>query len=284
MKCTFDKAKLLSLLKDFNALTKATISIWDSDFNQILVYPTPIPLLCGKIKGCRKGNKMCHSSDVLACLRATNTKKHFSYTCHAGLVDTVVPVSNKGEIIAYIMFGQIRDAEEEYSSLENVKKLCKKYDIDEKEIEKDYNSLFVLTHRQIDAAAHFLKMCTSYIYMSQMIKIEKNELALEIDDYITKNLAQILTVAGLCSHLKISKNTLYETSHKCFNTTIKNYIISRRIDEAKRLLTTSALSIPELSGSVGIGDYNYFIRLFKSRVNYTPLKYRKLFSKILVED
>lgn len=169
----FNHDKLMKIIKDFYELTHATISIWDPDYNQIMVYPSSHKRLCKKVKETACGNRNCFMSDKMACITATKTNKPNIITCHAGLLDVAIPVRYNHEIIAYIMFGQIRDFEEEYVNLDNVKKLCKEYDIDQKTTEKYYKEIPVLTHAQIDAAANFLSMSTIYLYVSQSIKIEK---------------------------------------------------------------------------------------------------------------
>lgn len=47
-----------------------------------------------------------------------------------------------------------------------------------------------------------------------------------------------------------------------------------RMTEAKRLLSTTDLSVAEIAARVGFDDANYFIRLFRARVGCTPGVYR----------
>lgn len=273
----FNHDKLMKIIKDFYELTHATISIWDPDYNQIMVYPSAHKRLCKRIKETPCGNRNCFMSDKSTCMNATKINKPNIITCHAGLLDVAIPVRYNHEIIAYIMFGQIRDFEEEYVNLDNVKKLCKEYGIDNKTVEKYYNEIPVLTHQQIDAAANFLSMCTIYLYVSQSIKIEKNELVSAIDNYITQYITKPIRIEELCDEFNISQNKLYQLSHKYFNTSIANYIALKKINLAKHYLTTSQLSISQISENVGFADYNYFIRKFKNQTGYTPLSYRRNF-------
>lgn len=55
-----------------------------------------------------------------------------------------------------------------------------------------------------------------------------------------------------------------------------DFIISLRIEEAKRLLLDVDLSISEIVYRVGYNDVRYFGRLFKKQVGITPSKFRKL--------
>ncbi len=273
----FDKQKLTQCLKDFYSISKITMSVWDAAFNQITFYPNPMSLICSRIKSNPKGKTECLNSDISACIMASEIKRPHTFTCHAGLIDTVIPIYYNNILIAYIMFGQIRDREEKLSNLDNVKKLCKKYDIDEKTIEGYYQKLPILKQEQIDAIADLFTKCVPYFYTSQAIKIEQNELASNIEDYIEKNIELTHSIDDLCDTFKISKNTLYQLSHKFFKTTIKDYVISKRIEKAIHYLTTTQMPVSKISLKVGFNDYNYFIRTFKLRTGYTPLSYRKNF-------
>jgi two-component system response regulator YesN len=48
-----------------------------------------------------------------------------------------------------------------------------------------------------------------------------------------------------------------------------------RILHAKRLLTTTGISISEISESIGYTDQSYFGKVFKKSTGHTPLEYRK---------
>ena len=54
-----------------------------------------------------------------------------------------------------------------------------------------------------------------------------------------------------------------------------DYLARLRIEEAKKLLVSSDMSIQDISYSVGYVDVHVFIRWFKKYVGTTPGKYRK---------
>ncbi len=58
------------------------------------------------------------------------------------------------------------------------------------------------------------------------------------------------------------------------------YIIQLRIDAACDLLSTSEYSIAQIASMLGFKDCYFFSRLFKKRMNQSPLKYRKATSSI----
>ncbi len=52
--------------------------------------------------------------------------------------------------------------------------------------------------------------------------------------------------------------------------TYSQYLTELRIGKAKELLTTTDLSLAEISEAVGFNDYFYFIKKFKKVVGVTP--------------
>ena len=60
---------------------------------------------------------------------------------------------------------------------------------------------------------------------------------------------------------------------------ISNYIIQKRVEEAKKLLTQSSLPINTVSLYVGYSNFSYFTKMFKDNTGYAPLEYRRNFGE-----
>lgn len=54
------------------------------------------------------------------------------------------------------------------------------------------------------------------------------------------------------------------------------YVHYWKIEEAKKLLATTQMPVPLIAETVGVSDYNYFIRLFRSKTGTTPGQYRSV--------
>lgn len=283
MPTMFDREKLRKVLQDFHILTGLTCSVFDANFNQILFYPQPMATLCARIKSTPQGRLRCQESDMHACLAAAEKRAPYTFTCHAGLVDTATPIIYDGEIIGYMMFGQAVDTEGVFVNKENVMRHCKRYGIDESISGALYDELPILDHVKFHAASNILHMCASYLHLRQIVKVEKNELVSGIDAYIDANLDKSLSLEELCEAFSLSKRRIYELFHAYFKTTVTSYILQKRLERAKALLATTDLSVAQISEQVGFTDYNYFIRLFKKKTGYTPLKFRKKFPHEVIE-
>lgn len=55
-----------------------------------------------------------------------------------------------------------------------------------------------------------------------------------------------------------------------------DYINEKRVFASLRYLATTDLSVAQIAERVGIGDENYFSRLFKKYQKRTPKQYRNL--------
>ncbi len=103
----------------------------------------------------------------------------------------------------------------------------------------------------------------------------------KILDYINHNLNLPITnneLAILANYHEYHLNRLFLQTT---GLSIHQYIIKQRIEEAKRLLQSTELSVSEISEQVGFQTNAYFSRYFKESTNYTPLQYRKTFKSFI---
>lgn len=275
MLINFNIDKLDKLLYDFYQLTGLTISVWNADFRQLSYQPKGMRTFCRMIKSTPKGRERCLLSDMTVCKACAVEGRPASHHCHAGLVDTAVPIRFKDTVLGYLMFGQIKDGTTDNTAL--LAELSRELDMDMADLMQSYEELEVFNQEAVDAAANILKMATRYLWLSEYIDIGYNSVASRLDDYIRAHLADDISVASICRDFGVSKNRLYEIAHESFDHPIGEHIARARIDEAKRLLSATDTPVHEVAALVGIADYNYFTKFFKARVGVAPLKYRKNF-------
>lgn len=276
MLINFNIEKLDKLLRDFYNLTGLTISVWDANFHQLSYQPKEMRNFCHIIKNSPKGNQRCFLSDKTLCMECGKTGKPATHKCHAGLIDTAIPISFKDSVMGYMMFGQVTDSADK-GIRKNLKKLASEIKVNATDLLVAYDELDTYDESKTSSAANLLKMATRYLWLSEYIEIGFNTIASQIDDYIRANIKEDISVKSLCDTFSISKNRLYEISHDFFQKSIGDYITSLRINEAKRLLNSTDLPIHQIGELVGIKDYNYFTKFFKTHVGITPSKYRRTF-------
>ena len=96
--------------------------------------------------------------------------------------------------------------------------------------------------------------------------------------YITDHYKQKITLAQIADQNFISRHALSLAFKNILGISFKDYLISFRITESKKLLITTDLSVEAVAEQVGYGNVNNFVQIFKSREGATPLQYRKRYS------
>ena len=82
-------------------------------------------------------------------------------------------------------------------------------------------------------------------------------------------------LAELCNYTPAHFISLFR---KVFNTTPKNYIISKRMEKAKELLLSTNEPVLAIAEKTGYSTFAHFSAEFKRHTGYSPLNYRKTYS------
>ena len=82
-------------------------------------------------------------------------------------------------------------------------------------------------------------------------------------------LSQISTVTGF------SPNYFCNIFKACTGKSVSAYLTDLRIQQAKRLLTTTSKSINLIAEDVGYESSSYFIKIFKTHMHQSPYQYLK---------
>ncbi|MDR1356910.1 MAG: AraC family transcriptional regulator [Tannerellaceae bacterium] len=76
--------------------------------------------------------------------------------------------------------------------------------------------------------------------------------------------------------LSITPNYLNEVIKKSIGMNAKLYIQNRILQEAKRMLTYTDMSVSAIAEALCFENSSYFIRFFRSQTQHTPIQYRNL--------
>lgn len=96
-----------------------------------------------------------------------------------------------------------------------------------------------------------------------------------IIDYIDKNFSEKINLKSVAGKYSISVPYLCSCFKKLTGSSLIDFLIRRRITEAKRLLASSDKSIIEISHECGFQSLSNFNHLFKESVGCSPSSYRK---------
>lgn len=96
----------------------------------------------------------------------------------------------------------------------------------------------------------------------------------DIISYISEHYTTDLTLMEIAAKFHMSYKYFSRYFKNTFNTTLSDYIMKLRLERAELLLSSSELSITEISLQTGFNNISFFIRSFKKAYGMTPLKYR----------
>ena len=275
MDIKYNKEKLRAMLKDVYQLLKTPISIFDQDFIYVTSYPSNefLTEYCTIIREDSARYQRCMCSDGEACAKCKESGEGFSYLCHGNVLETITPIRFKNLIIGYMIFGQYKIESKETEIAE----YAEKNGIDKEKFLSAYAKLTCLTPEQVEATCSILQSCILRFWLSDAITLSNNEISDKIESFIAENIGEKITAELLCGNFFISKQQLYRIFRQNFNMTVKEYVLDKKLEYAKRLLRLDKMSVTEIAAKTGFPDYNNFIHRFKKSVGTTPLKYRKEF-------
>ena len=93
--------------------------------------------------------------------------------------------------------------------------------------------------------------------------------------YLDANYAQPITLDSLAAATHINKFYLSHTFSKYLGMSPITYLIQRRLQTSKDLLTQTDYSIAEIASSTGFASQSYFSQIFKKFTGMSPNQYRK---------
>ncbi len=274
MNVVFNFEKLEKLLGSFYEISGVRYSVMDSTCN-VVCASSDRSEYCACINATPEGHARCVASDARAAKAATPQSGLNVYHCHAGALDVVQPVVGEGQIVAYLLFGQMLHVDEdpEVQWLRARKTLSWYEDPDS--LREPFLRLKRFDQKTIKACAAILRACSSYIWLEGVVKTASLTDIQRINAYIEANYTSRIMLDDMARALSVSKTKLCNAAAKQ-KTTITRMISDKRIAAAKGILESTDHSVAEVADMVGMGDYNYFIKLFKSFAGVTPRQYRKL--------
>ena len=131
-----------------------------------------------------------------------------------------------------------------------------------------------------------LNYCNRF-YKRQFItrKAVHNDLLSQLDEYLNRYFSSdnllnngIPTVQQLATELNVSASYLSDMLRSLVGVNAQQYIQNKIIEKAKVILSTTNFSVSEIAYQLGFEHPQSFSRLFKSKVNMSPVEFRASFN------
>ena len=271
---TYDVELFKNLLFSLKHLVKTSITFFDENFEGTVACTSPMNPLCQMIKACTEAHCVESDKKALSRCKCDGCPDHH-YVCHLGMTEMAFRMTNHNETYGYILVGPFRDKQKEAEALNAIGRFAEQYSLDRQAILKEYYSVTSFSLEKFEAIKVIIHALFDYAVNKNIVTMKHTLFETVITAYVNEHLAEDLSLDVLCRHFYLSPKQLHSVIKKATGLTPKQYVIQQRIAEAKRLLTTTDLPIQHIAESVGIPDYSYFIKVFKSVTGHTPTHVRK---------
>ena len=276
MDMIWNQTKMMKLLESFYTLVKVRIGFFDLKGGEILSYPVTRAEYCTIIRANKSGDSACRCCDEQSFRHAAKMKAPYIYRCHAGLIEMVAAIAtSEDERIGYLMLGQARQPGDLDDRLCN--EIGRKAGVaDPEKLKSAYLKLPVLKIEQGRACANVLQALAAYVWVDNYFRIQKEPLSGKVKDHILSNLDRSLSLREIAEKFRVGETTLCKSVKRDLHMTVNELTRSLRTEKAKQLLQSTELPISVVAEQVGIPDYNYFTKIFKSETGVTPSVFRRL--------
>lgn len=264
---------LQELLKELHTISGFRMSLYDSDRRQICAWPKELTPFCAFIQSNKKALSRCHSFDKMAFEKVQKTGTVCIYRCHCGLYEAVAPLYHFGILSGYLMMGQTMDMQE--TSRDSVFQNSLPYVTDLDELTRCISTIPSRSKEQIQSCISIMKICASYISLSNYLKTPDKDLPARVRLFLLQNYTSDVSLDVLCNEFYCSRATLTSSFRKAYGKSIMEYLNGIRMEKGLELLVkNSRLSVREVAEACGFSDQNYFTKAFRKYHGKTPREVR----------
>ncbi|MEM9670146.1 MAG: DNA-binding response regulator [Pseudomonadota bacterium] len=139
----------------------------------------------------------------------------------------------------------------------------------------------VLSSAILNASTGLSREAEKPAELEQVAPIQQtwNELPLpimqRIETYVQENLDGEITLRGMADRCGMSESSFSRRFKATKGKTPYQYVMSARLDEAKRLLKDTSVPLVDVAVATGFSSQSHFATTFKKVMNQTPLQYRR---------
>ncbi len=198
--------------------------------------------------------------------------ENFFGMCHAGVEEYVFFVNEKTFIS---VSGYAINSHE---AIRRINRLNNDFYLEKEQLLSVYNELKHTTENinelkiKIKPLCHMLRLLQ--IYIGNNKTTNGNALFDNILSYIQRNFMQQITINDIAHTCMCSQSTVAHLFKKQTGKTVIEFLTELRINQSKKLLKTTDMSISDIALMCGFSNINYFPTIFKKKTGLTPSEYR----------
>ena len=275
MNTLFDEEQLRKLIANLNILTGLPANILDPEGRDINLFQGHPPF-CRAVNDLPEGHERCTNCDRWKTKNYTADRGFQFYRCYLGICEAIIPLYDKKNPLASLIFGCYLDDTPIQAQWEYTRARLDWWPGGPDALKDAFFQFRQYSPQEIQAYAETLEALSAYIQLRGMILATEQTDAQKLALYLDEHYMEKLSLDSISRQLHIGRTKLCAIAKELSKGETLSWLIAqRRINAAKRLLLQSNLPISAVAEEVGISDYNYFSKVFRSITGTTPSAYRK---------
>ena len=265
------REEIISVLSELHNISGFRISLHGMDFEEIAAYPEKALPFCEYLHSKKGEHAKCIKSDAEACKRVRGGESALIYKCRYGLTEVICPLHTLGSPAGYLMMGQVRDESVSEEALKNAIALLGAGE----DAEALAGAVPTISAERTASFAKIMTICAEYMTLINALPGNKPSTAELTRLYVYENFREKITMKDICSALGRTKSAICPAFKEKYGITVMDYLTELRIEEAKKMLTETDMSVHEISDEVGFSDTSYFSKVFLKSTGASPSHYRR---------
>ena len=265
------KEEIISVLSELHKISGFRISLHGMDFEEIAAYPEKALPFCAYIHEKRGEHAKCIKSDAEACKKVREGESALIYKCRYGLTEVICPLHTLGSPAGYLMMGQAKDESVSDDFLKSALALLGA----DREAMGLVKSVPSISAEKTASFAKIMTICAEYMTLINALPGNKPSTAELTRLYVYENFREKITMPDICKALGRTKSAICPAFKEKYGITVMDYLTELRMDEAKKMLSETDMTVSEISEEVGFSDTSYFSKVFCKAVGKSPSSYRR---------
>ena len=203
----------------------------------------------------------CKKCEQLALRIARRDLKTQYFTCHAGLKECISPVIYNGEVLGFVMIGQVLFTEDNGTNIDPIREWIEENGFNFNEIRSLYLLLPRIGHEKQQALLKMISALASLVHIEGIVRRIELPLIARIEKYVDEHLNEPISLDDVVEALSVSRSTICHTLRTEKNCTFVKLVNQKRVDVVRKAIA-SGKTVAEAAEMAGFSSVSYCSRVF----------------------
>ncbi|HEX2950296.1 MAG TPA: PocR ligand-binding domain-containing protein [Armatimonadota bacterium] len=257
------------------------VMLLDPASAQVALHTSPEALspLCRLIQTRPAGKASCLACDLAHARQLAAMRHPESYTCHAGLVDLMAPVSVGGTVIALITCGQLLPEPPGEAGFARIHDACRHLKLPDDAVRAAYNKAPYMDANAVaialDMLAFFAEhLCAEEERVRAMMQAGTQSAIAAAIRYLHDHYAEEITLGMVARHVGWSPAYFSARFRAVTGSSFVDYLHQLRVRHAQTLLRETEQTVTYIALACGFNSQSQFHRVFRRLTGMSPGAYR----------